>query len=327
MANQGISNSICGQINLFQDNIKFEVFKPICTPPKYVCYTFPGQLEICVPGDSYVINYGGWTCTEYPVASWSYLGYCVPWQNEYWLQTTKTITTRKNYNGQIINQYNTSNAENVNSDVWTVSVHHYVQDSTTCGYRLPYYNQLKNGATWKSNWWGLALNQPTYLFYPTKIDIKNASGVITSTVSGNGTPTVRTMNATPTSKYNFSQPDLVRLYKRAFPGSRIAIENPTSTSVRAVEYYPLLPFIPMPSPSISNMYEIFRVDNSADSVCTIPPLVRWECLGSCSDGKVCPPGTCTTYAKGDDVCCIGQDGTVIAIVSKECQKADCSCEG
>ena len=317
--NQGISESICGQVNLFEDNIKFEVFFPICKPGK-ICYQFFGNSESCLEGDHFEIELGGWTIIEHPIAPFSPNGYCTQWDTEYWVKNGGGFSL-KEYNKSGISYPAPSNVDNNPDSIYTTSPSFTINN---CGMTLSYLNQLKNAQLFSANEWGFAPSPPTNKFYPTKIKIYNANNNLVGMMQGDGMPTTRVMSGT--SHYDFTKPDITTIYKRAFPGSRIAVENPTNTSVRAVEYFPILPFIPIGSPSISDLHEIIRLENPTSSTCTIPPMIKWSCLGACSDGEKCPDNTCTSYSNGDHICCIGEDGKILAIVSKDCQQADCNCE-
>lgn len=260
--------------------------------PKQICYTFTGNSEVCVNGDSYEIKLGGWTTTEHPIANFSPLGYCTPWNAEYWILNSGGFVIRKNAFGVILNEYAPSSVDNDPNSDYTFTVAFTFNDSTTCGQTLTYYNQLKNGVMFAPSEWGYAPAVPTLKFYPTKINIKNNNGDIIQTIEGNRTPTVAIKNAIETNTCRFT----AWVYAHdewLAPSDRVVIDKRLSEGKKRT--------IVLIQNGVNRVQ--IRLIFLKDGICNYPDVKVIPCKPEKPPEENCPSGTCIECINGDFKCC------------------------
>lgn len=334
----GVSESICGQINLLQDYIVFDVFVPIAGKDKQICYQFPGNSEVCIVGESYRVvpplfpsgqcsnkqyylildvyndRYGNNNVVRF-YAVWTNLLFYPNFAFDFGFTKILGLENRENtngFNGGIWIKTIEPNA--VNPDIYPLFPNSAMWDWRYRNARLV----RKDGTNESSNssQCGVGL---------WSINIADSDGNTYYSASGDSAPYVRIIPSTP-CKLDSANRTLRFSHLRTLPGSRIAVINYQQGErygTRIVEYY-FIHSTPEQNTQTPVIYEHIIRDYLSATNCHIYPLVQWDCDGKCNDKK-CPPETCLKVKNGNEICCYGDGGIVIAIVPSECENADCEC--
>ena len=272
----GTSESICGTINLFPDEIKFRVYVPVSTGAPstfqggqcfsnyyvdvYIKRVYSGTL------DRVFVNYGGvWAGPIVGVTfelnkAHDYIG-DGKYSDEYRVYLVYAAGSGKSYAGTLYPEY----------EQWKIVAVRRV-DGTTEAQDIAQCGTIGGGCT-------LSLVSPT-------AELK---------------------------------------YRRAFPGSRVAVERFSSNGqlgARIVEYLPVPDLF---SPGGGGIPTTFTVGEwLSPAGCDKYPVIEWRCDGSC-DGGECPPNTCHKCydAVNKRVCCYDENGMIIGYSNLYCEPNSC----